>query len=502
MLRRCVLLLVMLISVTILAGLGISWGEQGRVSPTDPAVSSAPPREVASRAPAAGAQEDAGLPEQAPPQAQGPLVIVGADGMTFDVLDPMFRRGELPNLRELTEQGARAVLQSERPMRSPALWTTIATGQPRERHRIFDFVTGSYYWPKNERDVPQRLVTSDMRAEPALWHLVGPQVRSLVVGWLNTWPAERLPGTMVAPYVALGQLRQTSIKGKIYTGQSGQVYPPELAPRVAPLIQDAEQVPDEAVAKLVDVPPQDSPLYRAVPKLDRYLYTVRWSIASTLTNTAIVEDQLGSDNFDLVMTYFDGSDTLAHRFWLFRQPLNEVQARLRAHGIDPSLAPELKQRLGKVLEGYYQLVDDMLGRLRAAAGPGATFLVISDHGWGSLPPGEPAPHDHVPFDGQHLMEGIWIAHGPAVRAGTYRDRTLYDVAPTALHLLGLPVPQALPGKVPSEMLRPSAIARRQVLLADRKERVASPPPKPRGGSQPTPFEDLELERLRSLGYVQ
>src|SRR5688572_19178294 len=252
----------------------------------------------------AGVASEPARPEGA--HRRGPLVVVGVDGMTFDVLDPMVARGELPHLAELMSQGARAVLESEHPMRSPALWTTIATGQPRNRHRIFDFVTGSAYWPRAERNVPQRLVTSDMRREPALWNLVGPQVRSLVVGWLNTWPAETLPGTMVAPYVALGQLRQTSIKGKIYSHQAGQVYPRELTPHITPLILDAEDVTSEAVAELVDVPPPGSALYRAIPQLDRYLFTVRWSIASTLTNTNIVESQLRTDNYDLVMTYFDG----------------------------------------------------------------------------------------------------------------------------------------------------------------------------------------------------
>ena len=79
------------------------------------------------------------------------LVIIGIDGLTFEVVDPLVAQGKLPTFQKLMDSGSRAILMSEKPMRSPALWTTIATGQPRATHRIFDFVTGSWYWPKAER---------------------------------------------------------------------------------------------------------------------------------------------------------------------------------------------------------------------------------------------------------------------------------------------------------------------------------------------------------------
>ena len=79
------------------------------------------------------------------------LVIIGMDGLTWNLLDPMMERGELPNFKALVDQGQGTLLESERPIRSPALWTTIATGQPRSTHGIYDFVTGTNYWPKELR---------------------------------------------------------------------------------------------------------------------------------------------------------------------------------------------------------------------------------------------------------------------------------------------------------------------------------------------------------------
>src|SRR5688572_33217986 len=58
------------------------------------------------------------------------VLLVGIDGASFRVLDPLLAAGRLPAFASLRERGASGVLRSENPMISPALWTTIATGRP------------------------------------------------------------------------------------------------------------------------------------------------------------------------------------------------------------------------------------------------------------------------------------------------------------------------------------------------------------------------------------
>jgi predicted AlkP superfamily phosphohydrolase/phosphomutase len=58
--------------------------------------------------------------------------------------------------------------------------------------------------------------------------------------------------------------------------------------------------------------------------------------------------------------------------------------------------------------------------------------------------------------GDHRMEGVLIAAGPAFRAGASpRQADLLDIAPTVLHLLGVPVPDDMDGRVLTELLEPS-----------------------------------------------
>ncbi|MEO1172025.1 MAG: alkaline phosphatase family protein [Myxococcota bacterium] len=428
--------------------------------------------------------------------APGPVVVLGLDAATFDIIDPMVERGELPHLAELMAGGTRAVLESEKPIRSPALWTTLATGQPRNVHGIYDFVTGSSYWPKEKRSETSRLVTSDMRRSKALWQYAsdaGQEV--LVVGWLNSWPAEKVNGVMVAPFVALGQYKQTSIKGKIYKDARDQTYPRELFRSLEPVVVSPEQITAAQVREIVEPPPPGSKLFTDIPKLERYLYTVRWSLASALTNFAIIEDQL--KEHDLVMTFFDGSDTLAHRFWLFREPIGNVERRLVRHGMPKSRALELKARFGTAVENYYRFIDRRLGRLRQRLPKDATIVLISDHGFGTYD-NERAIHSSTPFDGMHTLDGVLIANGPGIKQGARIERLdHYDVVPTLLYRLGLPVPSELPGEVATELFtRGFNESRTHVVSRGTTQRQLD--------KQKTdvPFEDAEIERLRSLGYVK
>lgn len=435
------------------------------------------------------------------PTVSEKMVIIGVDGMTFNVIDPLIAEGKLPTFAKLMREGSRLNLISEKPMRSPALWTTVATGHNRSVHRIFDFVTGSWFWPKKERKQKQRLVTSDMRAAPAIWNMTSAaQKKNLVVGWLNTWPAEKINGAMVAPYVALGQRKQTSIKGKIYDNAKDQTHPAELFPEIKHLVRSADSITKEELERVVVAPPKGSKLYKKVPKLERYLYTARWSIASTLTNTAIIEDQLRKNpDTNLVMTYFDGSDTLAHRFWLLRQSEEEIRTRLRNQNFDPDIAAEMKERFGKIVDSYYELLDEMLARIIDAAGPSATIMVVSDHGWQDLDR-DKVIHLGVPFDGRHSLEGAMLVRGPHIKPGAFSDRTLYDITPTALYLMGVGIPGDLPGDIALDIIsEPFKRTFPPMVLAKGQNAV----PMPSNDLQPdTHFHETELERLKSLGYVQ
>jgi predicted AlkP superfamily phosphohydrolase/phosphomutase len=100
--------------------------------------------------------------------------------------------------------------------------------------------------------------------------------------------------------------------------------------------------------------------------------------------------------------------------------------------------------------------------------------------------------------GTHRMDGILVARGPGIRAGARVEGAgLTDIAPTLLHLAGVPVPGDLDGKVLSGMLADRR-ASNPVRVASYEEMIERESP----GVDTAPIDADYRERLRALGYVQ
>ena len=52
---------------------------------------------------------------------QPPVVVIGLDGGTWDIILPLIEEGELKNMRKLMEEGAHGVLESAPPLSSPVI---------------------------------------------------------------------------------------------------------------------------------------------------------------------------------------------------------------------------------------------------------------------------------------------------------------------------------------------------------------------------------------------
>jgi predicted AlkP superfamily phosphohydrolase/phosphomutase len=98
--------------------------------------------------------------------------------------------------------------------------------------------------------------------------------------------------------------------------------------------------------------------------------------------------------------------------------------------------------------------------------------------------------------GDHRMEGILVAAGPPFQAGaTPKQASLLDIAPTILHLLGVPVPDDMDGRVLSEILKPDFAA--PAAQAEPVSVAAAP-----NAAGYTEEEDAEIQqRLADLGYL-
>jgi predicted AlkP superfamily phosphohydrolase/phosphomutase len=103
--------------------------------------------------------------------------------------------------------------------------------------------------------------------------------------------------------------------------------------------------------------------------------------------------------------------------------------------------------------------------------------------------------------GTHHPDGIFIAGGPALRAGVQLSpSSIVQITPTLLYSLGIPLPEALDGEPLLAAFEPSFVAANAVQVesagADRQVIAAE---------QPAFDADAErevLDRLRALGYLE
>jgi predicted AlkP superfamily phosphohydrolase/phosphomutase len=58
-------------------------------------------------------------------------VLIGLDGATYSILDPLIAQGLMPNLDRLMQRGARAILRSTNHPLTPPAWTALMTGRTR-----------------------------------------------------------------------------------------------------------------------------------------------------------------------------------------------------------------------------------------------------------------------------------------------------------------------------------------------------------------------------------
>jgi predicted AlkP superfamily phosphohydrolase/phosphomutase len=433
------------------------------------------------------------------------VLLVGIDGATFRVLDPLLAAGQAPQFKALMERGSRGVLRSENPMASPALWTTIATGRSRKDHGIEDFIVRKD--PKRPR--AGVLVGSGDRRTLALWNIVsGFGEQTGFLGWWASWPAEPVNGWIVSDRFTRERWNEW------YGGSKRQhtAYPPELVQQLQPLVVEPSDPPMDEIDALVTLSPEERSEFLAAkkPLFGHGLSVFKYAYCSQRSYEKMALQLLAKAQPDLTGIFLVANDPVSHCFWHFYEPA------AYAEGVDPEKAA----RLGQLVPNFYKHNDAYVGQLLKRVAPETVVLVVSDHGFEASrqlpalkavpglfegPEAERAAMNGmvaVGQSGKHQLDGILIAAGGPIRRGAPVKATQYDIAPTILALLGLPVPRDMPGRVLEEILDPAFLeahpVRRLASYESLIDRQAVEAAAEAAGSD----DDEKKDLLRSLGYIQ
>lgn len=171
------------------------------------------------------------------------VLIVGMDGMDWQIADPLIEQGLLPNLAALRDRGAWGNVKALMPILSPLLWTSVATGVRPDRHGVIDFLVPD---PETGQPVP---IDSRFRKVRALWNLYTEAGRSAdVVAWWASWPAESINGHLISDRVSY-----SLFDVEVPAGGHGLTHPPEYFDRIRPGLVTDEAIGYQEVSRFVDI---------------------------------------------------------------------------------------------------------------------------------------------------------------------------------------------------------------------------------------------------------
>jgi len=371
--------------------------------------------------------------------------VLGVDGLDRRMADQMIARGEMPYLQALLAGGAHAVLRAE-PEQVPAIvWTTIATGRGPEAHGIHS--TGARRLPGMRMPMP---ITGDdpfaraLRSATDVLRLGRAQPATSVLRGAKTfWNVASEKGLRVGVVNWWATWPADAVNGYVVTERAlfklekggsfeGETAPPEVFDRLRPLAARATSKPRG---------------------IDEFALAAARALS-------------GPRPPDVEAIYLPGLD------------IATMQQVGEGGGTDLA---GLDARLDAV-RAYYRFADGLIGQAVDGMAASDVLVLVGD-------PGRMARRSGT-------AEGLLAVRGAIVRAGDLGTVTERDIAPTVLHLAGLPRSGELEGRVLEDALSPAFRAAHPVrTVTSYGRRVAGRPAE-------SAFDRDMLEQLRSLGYVQ
>lgn len=257
------------------------------------------------------------------------IFIIGIDGGTWDVLDPLIEEGLMPNLEKLVKEGVCGVLESTRPPETAPAWTTFQTGVNPGKHGIYEFNNykhGTYQtWFVNSRAIPLQTI----------WQISGEQGKKVIaVNVPVTYPPYEVNGCLVS-----GMLTPST--------KSTFTYPESLSKEIFARVPGYKIITTQEIFNLKGIK----------HFLDELKDTER-------KRTQVMKYLIQRHPWHLGMIHYQSVDVLQHALFWYLDPENSLY--------DPQKHALIKD--------FFRVLDNCIGELLTLLPPSTQIIVMSDHG--------------------------------------------------------------------------------------------------------------------------
>jgi predicted AlkP superfamily phosphohydrolase/phosphomutase len=258
------------------------------------------------------------------------VVILGFDGMDFDLTRTMMDAGKLPNFKRLEESGSFSPLLSVFPADSIPSWITTFTGLDPSDHGILDHV--NYILG----DQSEAKIDTSVFHRKTFWDRIGKEAdaKVCVINAFMAYPVWPVNGVMVS--------------GPVFVEGEIQVSDPEAVAGIS--------LP-ESIGGLDDLPTRET----MAPFLEK-------AIRDTNKEADFGLAMLEKNKPDLFFQTFLTSDRIQHFLWRYCDPT------------DPTHPGSTEVENG--IDEFFAEADKILGRFMDAMSDDEILMVMSDHGHG------------------------------------------------------------------------------------------------------------------------
>jgi len=272
------------------------------------------------------------------------ILIIGLDGVSWDVLTEDVLEKHMPNLLKIKRSGTSGSLTSTLPnIITPAAWPTAISGVLPHKHGLAHF----YRYRFEDNKICH--TNASMLRTPNIFHYLSEQdLRVAMINVPSTFPVYPVNGYLIAGMGCPGAISEF-------------VYPPEFKQELLNKIPDysINFYSDKEVRHRLKLGSSQQEFAAAIQKIEQ-LFEQRWAAAELITVQSPI---------DVMMVQFQQVDFLMHQCW-------------------PYVDPNTRDRYPWFRDGvfkFYEKLDSVIGNFINLLNHESLTVVMSDHGFGSSP---------------------------------------------------------------------------------------------------------------------